>query len=84
MNPQTSPEVWLLRVTFTPFHVRYDWRMASLDVWYDLSWFLWNGLHVSSHPIQMAYKYMCHGQDCRVLLGMGDLPPLIGILIIGI
>ena len=21
---------------------------------------------------------MCHGQGCRVFLGMGDLPPLIG------
>ena len=26
---------------------------------------------------------MCHGQARRVLLGMGDLPPLIGILIMG-
>ena len=29
-------------------------------------------------------SYMCHGQGCRVLLGMGDLPPLIGILLMGI
>ena len=28
--------------------------------------------------------HMCHGQGCRVLLGMGNLPPLIiGILIMG-
>ncbi len=28
--------------------------------------------------------HKCHGKGCRVLLGMGDLPPLIGILIMGI
>ena len=27
-------------------------------------------------PMKMACIYMCHGQGCRVLLGMGNLPPL--------
>ena len=26
---------------------------------------------------------MCHGQGCRVFLGMGNLPPLVRILIMG-
>ena len=30
-------------------------------------------------------SYMCHGQGCRVFLGMGDLPPLMtGIFLMGI
>ena len=27
--------------------------------------------------------HVCHGQGCRVFWGMGNLPPLIGILIMG-
>ncbi len=29
---------------------------------------------------ESCYTNMCHGQGCRVFWGMGDLPPLIGIL----
>ena len=30
-----------------------------------------------------APVHMCHGQGCRVFWGMGKIPPLIGILIMG-
>ncbi len=34
-NPQTSPEVWLLGVPFTPILTRYDWRILDVQsIWH--------------------------------------------------
>ena len=36
-------------------------------------WSWW--IHPQIPPVK-GFSYVCHGQGCRVLLGMGDLPPL--------